>query len=290
MDFSKYKHEMDELKRISQLIKDNPGVDPKTFNSEHYKVVSVNGRSLKEDTFDYKRFRELAEYINRNFDASKKGELDSKKTEEFAKYRSEYLEMIANIPSYVDKEENFLNMLHSVAKGLTISEGYDLGDALENCEYASESKAMWQTEPFCDTLYGVKYTHYVEFSRESAEHACSFSFTDKVLYSDLPNNFQEVINDFGPMDKFDIDNILLLVDANHTLGWDGEELDENNPWQIPAGFEDTFIQSVKDTGYSFEYYESGPESFIPAFRAVGMNKIAEFLEARIDERLIPREQ
>jgi hypothetical protein len=290
MDFAKHKQEMEELKRISQIIKDNPGVDPKTFNTENYKVVSVSGRSLKEDLFEYNRLRELAEYINRNFDAFKNGELDSVKTKEFAKYRSEYLEMVENLPDYIDKEENFLNMLHSVAKGLTVAEGDNLRDALENCEHASESKAMWRAEPFCDTLYNVKYTHYVEFSRLSAEHACSFSFTDKVLYAELPNDFQDVINDFGTMDKFDIDNILLLVEANRNRGWDGKNLAENNKWQIPAGFEDTFIQSVKDTGYSFEYYEAGPELFIPPFREVGMDRIADFLETRIDERLIPREQ
>lgn len=291
MDFAKHKQEMEELKRISELIQNNPNVDPRTFSSENYKVVSVPGKPYaKEDDFDYKRFRELAEYLNRNFEASKKGELDPEKATEFAKYRSEYLELIEALPDYFDKEEDFFSVLHSVPKGLTQAEGYRLTDLLENSEHAEESMAIWQAEPFCDTLYGVKYTHYVEFSHLSAENACSFSFTDKVLYADLPNDFQDIISDFAPMNKFDIDNMLLLVDANHTLGWDGKPLDENNQWQIPAGFEETFIQSAKDSGYSFECYDAGPETFIPSFRDVGMNKIADFLNTRIDQRLVPRDQ
>lgn len=291
MDFAKHKQEMEELKRISQLIQDNPGVDPRTFNSENYKVVSVAGQSyVEEDNFDYKRFRELAEYLNRNFEATQNGEIDAEKATEFAKYRSEYLELIEALPDYFNKEEDFLSVLHSVPKGLTQAEGYRLADLLENSEYAEESTAIWKVEPFCDTLYGVKYTHYVEFSHLSPENACPFSFTDKVLYADLDNDFQDIINDFGPMNKFDIDNMILLVDANHTLGWDGEQLDETNPWQVPAGFEENFIQSIKDSGYSFKYYDAGPETFISSFRDVGMNKIADFLATRIDERLVPREQ
>lgn len=90
---------------------------------------------------------------------------------------------------------------------------------------------------------------------------------------------------YDAMNQFDIDNLLLMVKANFGMPWD--EAEGVNDWQFPAGFEKTFIQSVVESGYSFRFYDYGPAAFIEPFKAVGMNRIADFLVTRSHERLIP---
>lgn len=282
MDIAKHKQEMAGLLAYSKALKENRDSGGGAIAADGYKLVSFQGKSLNETSFDFKRLRELAEYINRNIDAVESSD-DPGFIANFKANRDDFLELAEELPYMLESQKEYLSVLNSIPKGLTWSEGNPFVHALECSEYAEETNAMWRTEPFCNTLLDIKEAAIVEFEIPKGDSACPFSFTDKVW--DINHNFEEIFADFGKMDKFDIDNLLAMTKIYFREDWE-EDSDIN--WVVPEGFEDTFIASIVETGYSFKYYDNGPDDFIPHFRIGQMDKIADFLESRSEERLLKR--
>lgn len=283
MDIAKHKKEMEELLKFVKAKEENPEADvvlPDTF-----KLKVPQSRADEEESFDHYRLRELAEYMNRNYDEYAVSD-DAEFIAEFNETKEQLIELSQDLPWDLTEMKNYLNVLHSIPKGLSNRDQQGFTSALECSECVAESSELWKTEPFNDILLDLKSASLVEFNSANGISACTFSFTDKVW--DESYDIQGIISDIGKMNKFDIDNMLLLALVNFH-GIESEDFDENDnyipKYEFPSNFEEIFIESIIETGYTFKYYDEGPTQFIEYFRNEKLDKIADFLETRSGERL-----
>ena len=282
MDIAKHKQEMEELLRFVKAREENPQSEAEI--PENFRLILPTSRKSEEDNFDHKRLRELAEYMNANYDNYAVSD-DAGFIAKFNANKQELIDLSAELPWDLTEMKHYLNVLHSIPKGLSGNTQHGFTSALECSECVDESGEIWKTEPFNDILLDLKSASIVEFNSANGISACTFSFTDKVW--DESYDIQAIISDIGKMNKFDIDNMLLLALVNFTEN-DDEDDESPDSYEFPSNFEDVFIESIVESGYSFKYYDAGPDQFIEAFRNVKLDKIADFLESRSHERLIVR--
>jgi hypothetical protein len=283
MDIAKHKKEMEGLLKFVKAKEEDPNAD--VALPENYKLTS---QQPKEKTFEYNRLRELAEYMNRNYDAYAVSD-DEGFIAKFNEYKKELIEMSSELPWDLFEMENYLNVLHSIPKGLSQQDKHGFTSALECSQCVEESGELWKTEPFNDVLLDLKAASLVEFNSANGISACIFSFTDKVW--DENYDIQGIISDIGKLNKFDIDNMLLLALVNFKGVEEGDFDEDDNyiaKYEFPENFEDIFIESIIETGYTFKYYDEGSTQFIEPFRNEKLNRIADFLETRSDERLVTK--
>lgn len=284
MDIAKHKQEMESLLKFIKAKEEDPKADvtiPDTF-----KLQAPKSRADEEEEFDYRRLRELAEYLNRNYDEYAVSD-DTEFIAKFNETKEQLIELSNELPWDLTEMKIYLSVLHSIPKGLSNQDRQGFTSALECSECVGESSALWKTEPFNDVLLDLKSASLVEFNSANGISACTFSFTDKVW--DESYDIQGIISDIGKMNKFDIDNMLLLALVNFH-GIEDEDFDEDEnyipKYEFPENFEDVFIESIIESGYTFKYYDEGPTQFIEHFRNEKLNKIADFLESRSEERLV----
>lgn len=284
MDIAKHKKEMAELLNFLKTKEEDPKA--KVTIPDTFKLQVPKSRADEEEEFDYRRLRELAEYMNRSYDEYAVSD-DTEFIAEFNETREQLMELSERLPWDLTEMKIYLSVLHSIPKGLSANDKQGFTSALECSECVEESSALWKTEPFNDVLLDLKSASIVEFNSANGISACTFSFTDKVW--DESYDIQGIISDIGKMNKFDVDNMLFLALENF-VGVGPEDFDEKhnfiNKYDFPEDFEDVFIESIIETGYTFKYYDKGPDKFIQPFRNVNLNKIADFLETRSHERLV----
>lgn len=284
MDIAKHKKEMAELLNFIKAKEENPDAD--AILPEAFKFKPPTTRADEEEAFDYRRLRELAEYMNVNYDNYALSE-DPGFIANFNANKEQLIELSQEMPWDLTEMKIYLSVLHSIPKGLSAHDEQGFTSALECSECVEETNELWNTEPFNDILFDLKHASLVEFESANGISACPFSFTDKVWDADY--DIQGIISDIGKMNRFDIDNMLLLAFVNFQ-GIENEDFDENDnyipKYEFPENFEDVFIESIVETGYTFKYYDEGPTQFIEYFRNEKLNKIADFLETRSEERLV----
>lgn len=281
MDIAQHKKEMEALVNFLKAKEENP--EAEVSLPESYKLSAPASYRTEEEEFDYKRLRELAEYMNRNYDEYAVTE-DQEFIAKFNEYKADLIESSRKLPWDLFEMEHYLSALHSIPKGLSWNDDHGFTSALECSQCVEETDALWKVETFNDVVMNLKEASIVEFNSANGKSACTFSFTDKAW--DENYDIQGIISDIGKMNQCDIDNMLLLANVNFFEDEEGE--DAKDKYDFPADFEDVLIESIVDTGYTFKYYGQGPAKFIDAFRNVKLDKMVSFLQSRSGEKLVVR--
>lgn len=271
MDIDKHNKEMEMLMKMAQEAKDNPGIDTSKLKIEGFAMVKSQYEVAKD--FPWNKFFKLVNFVNDNIDNTEEKKIIAK----VARDRKKILAMAEGFPAYFDSEKRCLVFLASYPKGFTLSESEAFVRLLIDSEYVTESDEIWKVNVFNDALYEVKECMTLEFDIPIPDTVSPFYF-DKFDQNRLhdTHNFQKIVDHVGPMTIEDVNLVLFLIRAYSVETWD-----------IPVGFDDVVINGIKETGYTFNEYDNGPDAFIECCEDIGLYKLTEFLKTRREERLIP---